>query len=642
MKFHSLIANNDPIERNILIKRAFSPFAVPSIVDDVLIYAICALVNLTQKLGPDLDVLDKTLCKSLLQNKKWLDRVAKVYEHRITHNLKFPDYRTHGSLRLSTIGSLPQGYWSSFKIDQMVVDWSNNSADINYAIFLTAIFSYQGQSTTLGQLILRENLKVNECLQQLGITQRNLECLKEGLKKVSDDCTLTDLTQPYLSQLRFPSKEGYVSLTPVVSSQMQIKLHNWLKGKHQNQWVHYCQRPSSVGRVASSVAGKLLVYRNRFLDLNKNHTQNPVQIYDNNQLLKVFEEWLSVKSGLLPSNHKKNLLRSNLIQIDFVLTSWIAFQYKKTVDDLNTNDTDKIVADLNNYFATSYTLKTLSYKPDIIRLLKQRVGRLLKQPHQEKEQCSEDGKLNYIVLPDLKISHANGYASDYVVGFPSLIGCFGFVHHFLRKLIGTGQDIVSNTSFAICLHEYGLHRRGVIKELTINSMGGLAAPGVNDSAHSDFKMTMIIRMPKELTIAQEMIPLSIPQKLCGGAVHSSISTLSLNRVYGDIKEALTQLPSTQGHWLTPDNLKDEATEDTLENWLTVISKDYSKVITNVGYHFLEKPYIKLASLQEYKHAFVEPVLGAVKLCIFNPEKVEDYFWQYTVRDNSIFVDNENY
>ncbi len=642
MEFHSLIANNDPIERNTLIKRAFSPFAVPSIVDDVLINAICALVNLTQKLGPDLDVLDKTLCKSLLQNKKWLGRVARVYQYRITHNLKFPDYRVHGPLRLSTIGYLPQGYWSSCKFDQRVVDWSNNAADINYAIFLTAIFSYQGQSTTLGQLILREDLKVNECLQKLGLTQRNLESLKEGLKQVSDDCTLTDLTQPYLSQLRFPSKEGYVSLTPVVSSQMQIKLHNWLKGKRQNQWVHYCQRPSSVGRVITSVAGKLLVYRNRFLDLNKNHTQPPVQVFDNNQLQQVFEEWLSVKNGLLPANHKKALLRSNLIQVDFVLASWITFQFKKTVDDLSTNETDKIVTDLNNYFATSYTLKTLSYKPDIIRLLKQRVGRLLKQPYQEKEQSSEDCKVNYIVLPDLKISHANGYASDYVVGFPSLIGCFGFVHQFLRKLIGNHEGIVSNISFAICLHEYELHRRGVIKDLTMNSMGSLAASGINDSAHCDFKMTMVIRVPKELTIAHEIIPLSIPQKLCGGAVHSSISTLSLNRMYGGIKEAITQLPSTQGRWVTPYNLKDEAPEDTLENWLSVISKDYSKVITNVGYHFLEKPYIKLASLQEYKHVFVEPVLGAVKLRIFNPDKVADFFWLYTVRDNSILVGNENY
>jgi len=642
MEFHLLIANNDPIERNTLIKRAFSPFTVPSIVDDVLLNAICALVNLTQKLSPDLDVLDKTLCKSLLQNKKWLGRIAKVYQYRITHNLKFPDYRVHGPLRLNTIGSLPQGYWSSCKLDQMVVDWSNNAADVNYAIFLTAIFSYQGETTTLGQLILREDSKVNECLQQLGITQRNLESLKEGLKKVSDDCTLNDLTQPYLSQLRFPSREEYVSLTPAVSSQMQIKLHNWLKGKHQNQWVHYCPRPSSIGRVITSVAGKLLVYRNRFLDLNKNHTQPPTQIFDNNQFLKVLGEWINVKNGLLPANQKKAQLLSNLIEIDLVLTSWIAFQYKKTVDDLNTNDTDKIVADLNNYFATSYTLKTLSYKPDIIRLLKQRVGRLLKQPHQEKVQCSEDGKVNYIVLPDLNISHANGYASDYVVGFPSLIGCFGFVHHYLRKLIGTGQDIVSNTSFAICLHEYGLHRRGVIKELTINSMGGLAAPGVNDSAHCDFKMTMIIRIPKELTIVEEMIPLSIPQKLCGGAVHSSISTLSLNRVYGDINQAIKQLPSTQGRWLTPCNLKNEVTEDTFENWLSNISVDYSKAITNVGYHFLERPNTKHASLQGYKHAFVEPVLGVVILSIYNPEKVNDYFWQYTVRDNSIFIDNENY
>lgn len=145
MHLKELLQQQDVRIKNTELKRAFNALSEAVCIDGSEVQAIHILVNLTAKLTDELDVTSQAEARRLLRTQEWFSKCVATIRFRHTHNLKYPDYKNRGVLRLEPLGTLPKGYISSqFCNDRVRLGWSHSSAYINYQLFFCAVFNWQG------------------------------------------------------------------------------------------------------------------------------------------------------------------------------------------------------------------------------------------------------------------------------------------------------------------------------------------------------------------------------------------------------------------------------------------------------------------------------------------------------------------
>ncbi|KRS20746.1 hypothetical protein AAY72_12305 [Alishewanella sp. WH16-1] len=164
MHLNELLSIADCSDRNRQLKRAFNGLQNPIAIDGKEVDAIHILANLTCPLTKLKDATDAKNAKLLIHDSSWLDNCANTTQFIHSHNLKYPNYRIQGVIRLQPVGELPIGYLSSAIISDTRLGWSHNSKYINFQLFFGAYFVWQDRTVTIHQLISEHNILFRELL----------------------------------------------------------------------------------------------------------------------------------------------------------------------------------------------------------------------------------------------------------------------------------------------------------------------------------------------------------------------------------------------------------------------------------------------------------------------------------------------
>ena len=184
----------DKSQKHRAVKQFFSLSTAPINIAGQAELAIVALINLTERL----EVIDDVFCRNNAKNKlldeKFLNRCINTYQYRHSHNVKFPDYRAHGTLRLKPKScQFPRdNFKNSF-------GYAQTGADINYSIFLCAEFIFNNQLVCVGSALVNNNTGIQNALRSLGLSTKALNHMKSQLQTIPEEQTIENLTGNYFN-----------------------------------------------------------------------------------------------------------------------------------------------------------------------------------------------------------------------------------------------------------------------------------------------------------------------------------------------------------------------------------------------------------------------------------------------------------
>nr|WP_075519079.1 type I-F CRISPR-associated protein Csy2 [Moritella viscosa]SHO17850.1 Putative uncharacterized protein [Moritella viscosa] len=604
----ALIQLPQDANKNKILRDAFWP-ATPCIdITSNPSFALIILINLTSKLTNNTDLLDEEACKEKLRDNIWWQHCLKTAEFRHTHNLKFPDYRTTGVIRLDPIEELPDYLFSSQKLNKKTFGYSQNSGDINLSIFLCSDFIWQGTTTSLALVLADSEHPLWELLQSLGCTAKNKLFASKQLSNIQPHSSSVNLSPNYLPQIRLPFTQGeYVSLTPVVSHMAQAIINNELNLFPHLTRFHHSSRAPNVGNLITAAGASI------------KQIGTPLKLrYTEHQHLKKQSQWMNKErfnalielnrqqDWLTTSNRHKQLKQHYQSHVKLMVTQW--------VDDSDIQSdipTSTLVQKLNVDLSTLRQGHRIAYQPILIQLFEQ----ILSSIGLSTQLAVTNAEQNrYLLIPNIHVSNANAESSAYTVGIPSLMGFYGFIHAFERNLASKHALETNVNSFAICMHTYHLQKRGQTKEFVQYANGDIKSPGIVDGWQCDFTFSLVLKLEPMIDIDINAIISSLPKRLCRGNAHLKISDIDAITFQSSFSNTAQAIPSVQGQWLTPDVNIDLDSAVTL---LEYCNKKKNNVLLCSGYHLLETPQNRENALDNNQHAFCEPIISTAQLVSVN-------------------------
>ncbi|MGO2281787.1 MAG: type I-F CRISPR-associated protein Csy2, partial [Vibrio casei] len=250
------------------------------------------------------------------------------------------------------------------------------------------------------------------------------------------------------------------------------------------------------------------------------------------------------------------------------------------------------------------------------------------------ESSSKTG--SFLLLPNTKVSGATALSSSVTIGIPSLTAFYGYVHAFERKL----RELHAATkieSFAICIHQFHLDKRGLTKEFVEKTNGTISPPSIHDDWQCDFTFSLILKFTHQPTMPIDSIIKALPKRLARGAAKISIIDFHNIQSFDNLTSAVKHVPTQTGKWLSLykhplNNFDDMVTNVKNRQWLTP---------SCVGYHLLEQPVEKKDTLRNYRHAFAESIIGLINPIVFgnttDPNKI---LWCYQYHHDHIVLQTE--
>ena len=612
--------------RNVELKRAFNALSEGVCIDGLEVQAIHILANLTLKLSDVLDVTSATEACGLLKSQDWLSKCLSTVGFRHSHNLKYPDYKNRGVLRLEPIGRLPAGYISSQLCKGHArLGWSHNSADINYQLFLCASFNWQGGVICIADLIREGDSNFKELLFDAGMYKKDVIWLTKELQGNVSRQTLLELG-PELRQIRLPNSNAYCAVTPVPSHMLQREIHLAFKAEKRHRGVTKHTRAASVGDLAAATAGRVFTFRTVPKKLWMWHSLNPKQSLPDAGLMAL-EQLTKAEQMLLTDNNRKRLVDEWKQEVLNYIDTWI-----KKYDIPKELTASTLVAQFNLHLSKTKTGRELAYQPEVTRLL----NRLVSKASADYGVSSiMQGNYHYLVLPGIKISGATALSSAYTVGIPSLMGIWGFLHAFERNIQRrTNGSTFQIESFALCLHQFALDDRGLTREVKFDGKK-LLNPAILPTRYCDFVISFVLKVRKpQWQLEPIQLISSLPNSLCQGAVHPQIDRLESFLWMDSFYRAVQAIPEKRGRWLVPDLNSSPSDVET-------IALAPELLLTTVGYQLLETPIKKTGTVDDMPHAFAEPVLGNVYQRHAGADALEhEFFWKLAVLPNAFLLGTE--
>lgn len=176
------LLQSNPDDLNKELKRAFQPLTPHIKIDGKELDALTILVNLTDKTANQKNLLDRAKCKEKLRDEKWWHFCLNTIEYIQSHNLKFPDIRSGGVIRASTLGSLPEHLLSSSKLPEHFWAYSHDSKYVNKSAFLTSEFCWEGAISCLAIFLQDESHILWTKLLELGCYKKTQKAVLKKLR----------------------------------------------------------------------------------------------------------------------------------------------------------------------------------------------------------------------------------------------------------------------------------------------------------------------------------------------------------------------------------------------------------------------------------------------------------------------------
>ncbi|MFA0406828.1 type I-F CRISPR-associated protein Csy2, partial [Vibrio splendidus] len=342
------------------------------------------------------------------------------------------------------------------------------------------------------------------------------------------------------------------------------------------------------------------------------------------------KNYTHLNKRLITENQKQAYRKSATDNIRKMIRAWLSHQNSEI-------DANTLTEYLNYDLSQMRTTKRFAYIPKLTRLfhslLKQELNCPLTQSPVD-EPSSNSG--SFLLLPNITVSGATALSSSITIGIPSLTAFYGYVHAFERKL----RELHAATnieSFAICIHQLHLDKRGLTKEFVKKANSTISPPSTHDDWQCNFTFSFILKFSHKPNIPNDSIIKALPKRLARGATKISIADFHSIQPFDSLTSAVKYMPIQTGKWLSLYKGHLNSFDDLIESvrekrWLTP---------SCVGFHLLERPVEKKDALRGYKHAFSEPIIGLINPIIFgettDPNKI---LWRYKYHQNHIALQTE--
>lgn len=601
---------------NTQLRRAFRPLSPEIDITGSENHALVILVNLTEKVDKQKDLLDREKCRQMLRDDKWWFRCINTVYFRQSHNVKFPQLQAEGVIRAQPLGDIPKYLLSSSKLEQKTWTYAKDSKDVNIASFLTSDFIYRDSVSCLGILLSDIEHPLWEHLCKLGCYQKTRKIVAKQLKEIENYCIDVPLGNNSVRQISLPDTKGsYLSLSPVTSQSMQNECYHALFKQYRLSKVTRYSRATNMGVLPMSCGGALRSLSKEPSFSRTKHNNPRKQHWLDTEGILAFKSYFDSYNWVLSASKikkKREHLESN---IQSMISRWL--EDNPHPKGANTSE---LVQSLNFDLSKTRALKQFAYEPSTTRLLL----RLLEKVPRTKDSAlaDENDDANYLLMPNISVCGASAMSTAVTIGLPSMTAFFGFVHAFERN-IQRNIPHFKVESFALCIHEMHLQNRGMTREYVTKPNGKVSAPATCDDWQCDFKASIILKINHTFDIDPYQMLIALPKRLASGCARISLSNIESVQISSDFQHLVEQIPNQQGQWLSLLNENLESFDAVLQQLTT-----HNNVTPNcIGYHYLEEPRERPSSLRGYKHVFAEPIIGIIKLSSINTGTlIHDVLW----------------
>lgn len=616
------------------LRKAFRPLSSGLDITGCELDALTILVNLTDTVPEQKNLLDRNKCREKLRDEHWWARCLKTVQYRQSHNVKFPNILATGIIRANPIGDIPDHLLSSSKLSIQGWCYSKNSTDVNYCAFLTSEFYWGEQCSCLGSLLTDESHFLWNQLRKLGCYQKQRIAIAKRLKCIPNQNIDVPLCSNYIPQVMVRAdNENYLSISPVVAQSMQIGCNQTLTDNFKYSKITKYSRATNMGVLSMMRGGAFRMLSSVPKFQNQQHFYKDQSNYWlTSEYIKAFIHYFEQPKQLLTVNRKKKHKRKLRTQLKEMLTLWLSTK------GIAISEHEERLHQLNFELAKTHSLKKYAYQPYVIRSL----SKLLYQVREDVECISaqpteEQQSDRYLLLPNIIVSGASAHNSPYSIGLPAMTALWGFIHAFERQLKEVGESVTFD-SFAVCIHDYSHQNRGLTHELIQNTKKKISLPATQDYWQCDFTVTLIMRCTNcDFDEVDKYVPL-IPKRLSRGYARIPIESLSKIRIYDDFFQSVEDIPIQSGQWLSMSQEKISHFDDLVYQ----LKQDDRKTPTLMGYHFLEKPVNRGGSLNNHPHVFSESILGLIQLRSISPKtNLSNIFWHSNYRENYFSIETRS-
>lgn len=630
-----ILAIEDNTERQSALKRSMMSYTEPVAVDGTEEELLTILLNLSQSKPKCKDFRDDKRAKQYFKTENNLEKAIGEIKWVHTHNLKYPDSRV-SEQRL-------------FVSCDQALGWAHNSATYPHTIWLLNSFYWQSEETCLLKLFLQQSVFWVKLLSKFGLTKVKFKHVLEEIDKQLGTSSFPESVSTYSKQIRLPYYGSYLSVTPVVSHQMQIELERLARKEADKPRLTNLElpHPASIGNLCGSLGGHMrLIYSPtgaRHGQTLANSRKQTEKFFDNYQLTnKRTAGVLRHLTGQSPQITKQRQRRARVHQVKILrkqIALWllplIELKEQRMFGELVNFDcqdelicrfikceleqlpelvksiTHRIHYELQE---NRYTRK-FAYHPQLIQPIRTQVEWILKQlaTGDEPEQTFEGEQ--YLYLSGLRAEDVQAQSSPYVVGAPSLTGVWGFVHRYqLNTLDVINDDIDFDfSSFAIFVRNERIYHSAKLSEfndtVAKRQVSAAKRPTIRSDIYSDLEFDLVIKVNTRCSLRdyEKQLKAALPSNFCGGVVFPPKINSSITPWVSDSKSSLffkLKGLSCSGVWLEPTKFNDVS----LNALASALVDDSSFVAISNGYRLLENPKLRDGAITS-DHAYAENVVS---------------------------------
>ncbi|EJC1073922.1 CRISPR-associated protein Csy2, partial [Vibrio cholerae] len=389
-------------------KRSFRPLSPLIDITNNPMTALTILVNLTEKGISNKNLLDKERCKEKLRDHKWWAAVLKPAQYRHSHNVKFPDIRSTGTIRTVAPDNLPAYFITSSKLPNIGWTYSKDSSDINRCLFFTSEFLWAGQPCCLARALTDSEHPLWSTLKKLGCYEKNKKLAAKLLSQIPGELIDVNLTGNYLSQVSFPDgHDSYLSFSPVASQAMQSCVYQSLVQHYRQTAVMGFDRAANMGLLSASCGGRFRLIETKPYIKDKRHyyiSEQPNWL--TKEAILSIEQFLGSERWLVTHNKKPRNMAIVKSSIRIMVNRWLSS--RTNTEALSPAE---LAEQLNNDIASKRIIKRYAYQPKLNRLFIQ----LIKSAGEDnayKEDRNPTTNSQYLLIPELRISGGSAISSS--------------------------------------------------------------------------------------------------------------------------------------------------------------------------------------------------------------------------------------
>ncbi|WP_283132282.1 type I-F CRISPR-associated protein Csy2 [Enterovibrio norvegicus] len=682
----SLLSEENLKARNALIKKAFMPYTAPICVDGAEKQTALILLNLALLNAKCENYLDPKTAKQYLKNDDNICRSLNEISWFHTHNLKYPDCRVKDQKVLSLLPSQYANLVSNYA-STIEFGWAHDSKEYKHCLWLLSSFVWQGEITSLLNLMIENDPTWMPLLAKLGLTKKKASLFKKTLEEALSQSSFPESVHPLSKRLRFPWKGEEVTITPVMNHGFQMALERYVRSPECrfNTTTQLLPNSPSIGSLAGALGGhmRLLNYplsvrphSKRTLSSSWERTH---RFFDDFAMMNKktcgLLRRLSGESALSTPKKQMQVRRYQIRALRRQIGVWLMplvelrDHIEESGDDFATEDAlvqafvfndlselETLASGLNQQLQLTLQESKFgwryAYHQKLMPLMKRQLRWILRRLIQSQDGTEATHDEQYIYLSRMRVFDASMMGSPYLAGSPSLTAIWGFMHAYQRQfieLLDADQDCLFE-SFAIFFRSESRHYTAKLTELSKplhkRNVSPIKRTTLRSEHVADLEFNMVIKVKSEVRISDyaKALKAALPFNFAGGGLFPPELDISRNWLStyperSSLFHRISRLPSS-GCWLIPAKERPQ----TLPELDACLSADHTQLPLQCGYAFLENPKARFNSLTKH-HCYADNVIGLGKR--LNPVEVrwgkqDNFFrlafWTLTENDAAILIE----